>query len=108
MCVLSTAIDLAVAGAKDLTLCLDGQQGEQRSVVAIAEVDRSAGFGQPQLDAVSDAPGVEGGEPVGGEGAFVLADHDRIDGGLRGGDRGQQLRGAGRAGWPYNALCIDA
>jgi len=35
----------AVAGAKDLTLCLDGQQGEQRSVGAIAEVGRSAGAG---------------------------------------------------------------
>ncbi|MEU4253055.1 hypothetical protein AB0F15_37210 [Amycolatopsis sp. NPDC026612] len=71
-----------VAGAEEFALRLGGQQCHQRAVVAVAEVDGGSCFGQPALDAVLCAPGVEGGELGAGEGAFVFADHDRIDHGF--------------------------
>jgi hypothetical protein len=64
-------------------------------VVPVAEIDRAPGFGQPQLDAMPDAPGVEGGELGAGEGAFILADHDRVDRWFRAGDRCYQSGGLG-------------
>jgi hypothetical protein len=62
-------------------------------VVAVGEIDRTACFGQPQLDAVPGAPGVESGELGAGEGAFVLTDHDRIDHGSWTRGRGHELGG---------------
>jgi hypothetical protein len=71
-----------VPGTEDFALRLGGQQRHQCPMIGVAEIDQAPGFGQPQLDAMSGAPGVEGGELGTGEGAFVFANHDRIDHGF--------------------------
>jgi hypothetical protein len=88
----------SVAGAEHFALRLGGEQRHERTVITIAQVDGASRFGRPQLDAVSNAPGVYLRELRAGEGALILADHDRINDPLRPGGLGHQPRRCVRCG----------
>jgi len=70
-------------GAEDLAFGLMAEQHDQRPVSGVVEIDGSVGFGQPQWHAVElqqrdDVVGL-----AAGEGAFVFADQEGVEGPVR-------------------------
>jgi hypothetical protein len=84
--------------AEDLAFGLDSQQHHQRHMGRVVDVDRAVEFGQPQLHAVTFEDRRHLQELLAVEGAFVLADHDRVELAVRVSDRCQEGGGVGSVG----------
>ena len=83
----------AQACAQHLPFGLVPEQHDQRAVGRIGQIDRSTGLRQPHRDAVGLQEGDDLQGLVADEGAFVLADHDRVEPAVRPGRRAEQFRG---------------